>query len=99
VSDGNGSELRLFAILLLAAVLLVAVLVLYLLPAAAPLLAELNSGLGLKDAALWGFGVTVALFVLFAVVAGDSLIGEIQFMLSSFFGFFLILTLLIAWVF
>ncbi len=99
MSDGNGSELRLFAILLLAAVLLVAVLVLYLLPAAAPLLAELNSGLGLKDAALWGFGVTVALFVLFAVVAGDSLIGEIQFMLSSFFGFFLILTLLIAWVF
>jgi len=48
---------------------------------------------------LWGFGVTVALFVLFALVAGDSLIGEIQYMLGSFFGFFLILTLLIAWVF
>ncbi|MFZ0790747.1 MAG: hypothetical protein WAM94_14140 [Chromatiaceae bacterium] len=99
MSDGNGREIRLFAIILLAALLLVALLVIYLVPAAAPLLAELDSGLGLKESALWGFGVTVALFVLFALVAGDSLIGEIQYMLGSFFGFFLILTLLIAWVF
>lgn len=99
MSNGNGRELKLFAVLLLAALLLVALLALYLIPAAAPLLAELDAGMGLRQAALWGFGVTVALFVLFALVAGDSLIGELQFMLQSFFGFFLILTLLIAWVF
>jgi hypothetical protein len=99
VSNGNGREVKLFAVVLLAALLLVALLVLYLVPAAAPLLANLDSGMGLKESTLWGFGVTVALFVLFALVAGDSLIGEIQFILGSFFGFFLILTLLIAWVF
>lgn len=99
MSNGNGGDVRLFAILLLAALLVVGVLVLYLLPAAAPLLAQLDDGMGLREATLWGFGVTIGLFVLFALVAGDSLIGEIQFMLSSFFGFFLILTLLIAWVF
>lgn len=56
-------------------------------------------GMGLRAASLWGFGVTVALMVLFALVSGDSLIGEIQFMLGSFFTFFVVITLLIAWVF
>jgi len=96
---GEGGDLKLFAIALLVAVLLVALLVVSLLPAAAPALDALNAGMGLKQAAPWGFGVTVGLFVLFALVAGDGLFGEIQFMLGSFFGFFLILTLLIAWVF
>ena len=96
--DGGG-DLKLFAIVLLVAVLLVVVLAVNLLPAAAPALEALNEGMGLRQAVLWGFGATVGLFVLFALVAGDGLFGELQFMLSSFFGFFLILTLLIAWVF
>ncbi len=96
--DGGG-DLKLFAIALLVAVVLVVLLVVNLLPAGAPALAALNEGMGLRQAALWGFGVTVGLFVLFALVAGDGILGEIQFMLASFFGFFLILTLLIAWVF
>lgn len=99
MSGEGGGDLKLFAIALLVAVLLVVVLVVNLLPAAAPALAALNEGMGLRQAALWGFGVTVGLFVLFALVAGDGILGEIQFMLGSFFGFFLILTLLIAWVF
>jgi hypothetical protein len=99
VSGEGGGDLKLFAIVLLVAVLLVVVLVVNLLPAAGPALAALNEGMGLREAALWGFGVTVGLFVLFALVAGDGILGEIQFMLGSFFGFFLILTLLIAWVF
>lgn len=37
--------------------------------------------------------------VVFALVAGDSLIGEIQFMLGGFFSFFFMFTVLIAWVF
>jgi hypothetical protein len=99
VAGEGGGDLKIFAVALLVAVLLVVILVVNLLPAAAPALAALNEGMGLREAALWGFGVTVGLFVLFALVAGDGILGEIQFMLGSFFGFFLILTLLIAWVF
>jgi hypothetical protein len=58
-----------------------------------------NEGIGLKAAAIWSFFVTVALFVLFALVAGDSLIGELQFMFGAFFSFFALIWLLIAWVF
>ena len=59
----------------------------------------LEPGVSLKTAATWSFGVTVTMFVLFALVAGDGLLGEIQFMLGGFFLFFIIITLLIAWVF
>lgn len=59
----------------------------------------LNTGVTLKTAALWSFGLTVALLIVFAVAAGDSLIGELQFMLAGFFVFFVIITLLIAWIF
>jgi hypothetical protein len=61
--------------------------------------AVLESGVGLKTAALWSFLVTLVMFLLFAIVAGDGLLGEIQFMLAGFFLFFLIITLLIAWIF
>jgi hypothetical protein len=44
--------------------------------------------MGLKEALPWGFGLTVGLFVLFAIVVGDGLIGEFQFMLGAFFSFF-----------
>jgi hypothetical protein len=59
----------------------------------------LGPGLGLKEAAKWSFGVTVALFIVFAIAAGDGLIGELQYMLLGFFAFFVIITLLIAWAF
>lgn len=60
---------------------------------------SLTPGVDLKGAALGSFIVTVILFVLFAAVSGDGLIGELQFMLAGFFSFFLMLTLLIAWIF
>ena len=59
----------------------------------------LNAGVGLKTAALWSFGVSVLLLIVFAVAAGDGLIGELQFILSGFFLFFIIITFLIAWIF
>ncbi len=97
--SGARGDLKIFAIVLAVAAVLLAVLFL----AGGPLLQEMAvafaPGVGLREAAVWGFGVTVALFVLFALVAGDGVFGEIQFMLGSFFGFFLVLTLLIAWVF
>ncbi|WP_269619856.1 hypothetical protein [Zhongshania sp. BJYM1] len=58
-----------------------------------------SPGMGLKDAAVVAFFVTVITLVIFAVAAGDGLLGELQFMLSGFFGFFLVLWLLIAWIF
>lgn len=58
-----------------------------------------SPGLGLKDAAVAAFFVTVVTLVIFAIAAGDGLLGELQFMLSGFFGFFLVLWLLIAWIF
>ncbi|AMO69692.1 hypothetical protein DOK_15424 [gamma proteobacterium BDW918] len=58
-----------------------------------------SAGMGLKDAAVVAFFTTVVTLVIFAVAAGDGLLGELQFMLSGFFGFFLVLWLLIAWIF
>lgn len=59
----------------------------------------LAPGVGLRDAALISFVVTFLTLVVFALAAGDGLLGEIQFMLLGFFGFFTILWLLIAWIF
>ena len=79
--------------------ILIGILVL-LLPALGEFVAtSLTPGVDLKAAALGSFIVTIVLFVLFAAVSGDGLIGELQFMLAGFFSFFLILTLLIAWIF
>lgn len=61
--------------------------------------AAVAPGLGLRGAAIWSFGVTVALLVLFALVAGDGLVGEIQYVLPGFFVFFVFNWLMIAWVF
>ena len=59
----------------------------------------LAPGVGLRDAALISFVITFLTLVVFALVAGDGLLGEIQFMLLGFFAFFAVLWLLIAWIF
>lgn len=56
-------------------------------------------GLGLKNAAVISFFVTMITLVIFAVAAGDGLIGELQYMLSGFLGFFLVIWLMLAWIF
>ena len=71
---------------------------------ALPWLADLNAqhlapGLGIKSAAIAAFVASFVIFVVFALVAGDGLIGELQFMLLGFFAFFVVLWLLIAWIF
>lgn len=58
-----------------------------------------SQGLGLKDAAILSFFITTALLVIFAAFAGDGLLGEIQFMLASYFAFFVIFWLMTAWIF
>ncbi len=95
----NQTDLKLLGVAILIAVLLLVAVVAVFLPAVVPALGAMDEGMGVKAAVPWGFGLTVGLFIVFAIVAGDGLIGELQFMLGSFFAFFLILTLLIAWVF
>ena len=56
-------------------------------------------GVGLKMASIIGFFVTTTLFIVFAIFAGDGLLGEIQFMIGGFLLFYLIFTVMIAWVF
>ena len=91
---------RMAGIALLVLVLVVIGIALLFVPALADFTAaSLTPGVDLRSAALASFVVTVLLFVLFAAVSGDGLIGELQFMLAGFFTFFLILTFLIAWIF
>lgn len=99
VGDPHRSDLKLLAILLIAAAVLVGIVVLFAAPLVEGAAAAFAPGIGLKTAAIWSFGVTVVLFILFALVAGDGLFGELQFMLAAFFSFFALITLLIAWVF
>ena len=68
-------------------------------PLVAEAIASLEAGVRLKEAAKWSFGTTVILFLVFAVAAGDGLLGEIQYMLVGFFAFFAIITVLVAWAF
>lgn len=90
------NESRKIAMALLAIVSLVVIAGLLMLPSLA---AAMAPGLGLKDAAIIAFFVTAILLIIFAVAAGDGLLGELQFMLGGFFLFYLIFWLMIAWVF
>lgn len=93
-------QARALAVALIVLALVLAISALFVVP----MLADFNNtflapGLGLRDAAIIAFAVTLVVLVIFAVAAGDGLLGEIQFMLLGFFAFFLVLWLLIAWVF
>ncbi len=61
--------------------------------------ATFDSGIGLPRAAIVAAVVSVVILIVFAVAAGEGLVGEIQFMISGFFVFFVFFWLLIAWVF
>lgn len=93
------SERRLWAVILAAGAALVVAGAWFGLPLLDGGLDALEQGVGLKVSALWSFGISVVLFIVFAVAAGDGLLGELQFMLAGFFAFFVVITLLIAWVF
>jgi hypothetical protein len=56
-------------------------------------------GLGFTDSAVISFFVTIVIMIIFAISAGDELLGEIQFILGGFFLFFVIIWLLVAWFF
>lgn len=93
------SELKMWGVILGAGLLLVILGLVVGVPLLQEFILALEPGVDLKTAATWSFGVTLVMFLLFALVAGDGLLGEIQFMLGGFFLFFVIITLLIAWIF
>ena len=93
------SELKMWGVILGAGLLLVILGLVAGVPLLQEFIVALEPGVGLNTAATWSFGVTLVMFLLFALVAGDGLLGEIQFMLGGFFLFFVIITLLIAWIF
>jgi hypothetical protein len=94
------TESRKLAIVLISLVLVLVLAVVFLIPSLLDVFATyLSPGLGLKDAAVIAFIVTLVTLVVFAVAAGDGFLGEIQFMLGAFFAFFVIFWLMIAWIF
>lgn len=58
-----------------------------------------SPGLGLKTSAIVAAAVSIAIIIVFAITAGDGLLGEFQFMVPGFFLFFIFFWLMVAWVF
>ncbi|WP_018169212.1 hypothetical protein [Thioalkalivibrio sp. ALMg9] len=104
-SDRRDSRLALR--ILLGTSTLVALLVALLVLAAAVSLPGLSDwvaltfddGMGLKNAALVAAIVSVLVSIVFALAAGEGLIGELQFMIPGFFLFFVFFWLMLAWIF
>lgn len=93
-------QARTLAVALGALLLALGVAAFLMLPQLAELVINhLSPGVGVKDAAVISFFVTVVILVVFAIAAGDGLLGELQFVLASFFMFFVIVWFLVAWIF
>ena len=58
-----------------------------------------SAGLGLKESAVVSFFVSLVLVTVIAIVSGDGLLGEVQFVLAAFLLFFFVFWFLIAWIF
>ena len=87
---------RMFLGIVVIVVLLGAALIFF----AGPMIAEaVAPGVGLRSAAMISFAVTLVVILVMALVAGEGIVGEIQFMIAGFAGFFIVLWLLIAWIF
>jgi hypothetical protein len=57
-------------------------------------------GLGLKNAALISFAVSLVVILVMAVVSGgDAIFGELPFTILGFLIFFVVFWLMIAWIF
>lgn len=72
---------------------IVAFLCLFLLPG------DISAGLGFRTASIVSFVVTTVLLIVFALVAGEGIFGELPMMLLGFLVFWGILTFWIAWAF
>lgn len=93
-------EAQVIAIALVVLVAIAAIAAMLFIPSLAEFSATyLAPGLGLKNAAIAAFFVTLVIMVIFAITSGDGLLGELQFLLPGFLAFFLIFWLMMAWIF
>jgi hypothetical protein len=93
-------ESRTIVIALLVLLVVLGLAIVFVAPAASEIIANsFTPGVGMRDAAVIAFFVTIVTLVIFAIAAGDGFLGEIQFMLGAFFGFFIVAWLMIAWIF
>ncbi len=60
---------------------------------------NLAAGVGVKDAAVIAFFISIFVIIVLALFAGDGLIGEFQFMIPAFIGFYILIWFQIAWIF
>lgn len=98
--DKDKREARTLLLAIVVVLTLAAIAIALLLPILGVISADIfAAGLGLKQSAVIAFFITVVLLVIFALAAGDGLLGELQFILAGFFTFFTILWLMIAWIF
>ena len=59
----------------------------------------LEPGLGLRTASLISLVLSICVLLLFTVAAGDGAISELPFVLIGFFFFWVMFTLMLAWIF
>ena len=98
LKDKNDSRKVLIALIVLVSIMTLSAILT--LPSFVEILTTFFSpGVGLKDSAIISFFVTLILMTTLAVVSGDGLLGEIQFVLIAFIVFFVIIWLMIAWIF
>ncbi|MGH8543837.1 MAG: hypothetical protein ACREX3_09455 [Gammaproteobacteria bacterium] len=97
IGGGDGKLAARIVTLVVAALLLAAAAAYFL--GGPAISGQFEPGVGLKSAAVIAFVLTLVVFVVLAIAAGDGLLGELQYMLAAFGGFFLVSWLMIAWIF
>jgi hypothetical protein len=58
-----------------------------------------TAGMGFKDAYPYGIGLSIFLIIIFAIFAGDGIVGELPTMILGFFLFSVFFTFSIAWLY
>ena len=98
LKDRNDSRKILLSLAVLFIILILAIIFMF--PHFFDILSTSTStGLGLKDSAVVSFFVSLVLVTVLAMVSGDGLLGEVQFVVVGFLLFFIVFWLMIAWVF
>ena len=98
LKDKNDSRKILLSLTVLFIILIVSIIFMF--PQFIEILSTSTStGLGLKDSAVVSFFVSLVLVTVLAIVSGDGLLGEVQFVVVAFFLFFIVFWLMIAWIF
>tara|TARA_B110000196_G_C20898869_1_gene544955 strand:- start:421 stop:735 length:315 start_codon:yes stop_codon:yes gene_type:complete len=98
LKDRNDSRKILLSLSVLSIILILSIIFIF--PSFLEILSTGTSeGLGLKNSAVVSFFVSLVLVTVIALVSGDGLLGEVQFVLAAFLLFFFVFWFLIAWIF